>query len=122
MVQQLNLPVEIVGAETERAADGLALSSRNGYLTPAERAEAVRLSQNLAHIRRSILSGERGFPALEQAAKADLEARGWRVDYVSVRSAATLATAGATDTDLVVLAAAWLGGTRLIDNVEICLR
>jgi pantoate--beta-alanine ligase len=122
MVQQLNLPVAIVGAETERAADGLALSSRNGYLAAAERAEAVRLSQNLARIRRSILSGERGFPALEQAAKADLATHGWRVDYVSVRNAATLATAAASDADLVVLAAAWLGGTRLIDNVEICLR
>jgi pantoate--beta-alanine ligase len=121
MVQQLNLPVEIVGAETERAADGLALSSRNGYLNPAERTEAVRLSQNLARMQQSIVSGNNDFAALEQAARADLEVHGWRVDYISVRNATTLAPAVAEDADLVALAAAWLGSTRLIDNVEICL-
>ena len=81
---------------------------------------SVRLSQNLARVRQSILSGERDFPALERAVQADLEAHAWRVDYVSVRNADTLALATSGDSSLVVLAAAWLGGTRLIDNVEIC--
>lgn len=121
MVRQLNLAVEIVAGETLRAEDGLALSSRNGYLSPEERAEAVRLYRNLAQIRESMLAGSRDFAALERAAAADLEANGWRVDYVAVRSAATLAPATAGDAKLVVLAAAWLGRTRLIDNLEICL-
>lgn len=119
LVQQLNLPVEVVAAETERAADGLALSSRNGYLSPAERSEAVRLYRNLSRIRQSILSGETDFPALAAAVQAELEAHGWRVDYVSVRHADTLAAAVPGDRRLVALAAAWLGNTRLIDNVEI---
>ncbi len=121
MVRQLNLPVEIVAGETLRAGDGLALSSRNGYLSAEERTEAVRLYRNLVQIRQSMLAGNLDFPALERAAAADLEAHGWRVDYVSVRAAASLAPAQAGETDLVVLAAAWLGKTRLIDNLEICL-
>jgi pantoate--beta-alanine ligase len=121
MVRQLNLPLEIVGAETGRADDGLALSSRNGYLSAAERAEAVRLHRNLARIRESIAAGSRDFAGLESEAAAGLEANGWRVDYVSVRNAATLLPAAFGDADLVVLAAAWLGKTRLIDNLEICL-
>jgi len=119
LAQQLNLPLEIVAAETGRAADGLALSSRNGYLSPAERSEAVRLYRNLTRIRQSILSGETDFSALASAAQAELETHGWRVDYVSVRQADTLAAAVPGDRKLVALAAAWLGSTRLIDNVEI---
>jgi len=121
MAQQLNVPVEIVGAETTRAADGLALSSRNGYLTPDERAEAPRLYRSLQHIAQALCSGARDFPALEAAAAADLAAHGWRVDYVSVRAQATLAPACPEDRLLAVLAAAHLGPTRLIDNVEIAL-
>ena len=121
MVRQLNLPVEIVAGETLRAADNLALSSRNAYLSEEDRAEAVRLYRNLALIRESIAAGNSDFPALERAAIADLEAHGWRVEYVSVRAAASLAPAKAGEMNLVVLAAAWLGKTRLIDNLEICL-
>jgi len=121
MVRQLNLPVEIVAGETLRAGDNLALSSRNGYLSTEERAEAVRLYRNLALIRESIVAGNLDFPALERAADADLEVHGWRVDYVSVRAAVSLTPAKAGDVNLVVLAAAWLGKTRLIDNLEICL-
>ena len=121
MVRQLNLPVEIVAGETLRAADNLALSSRNGYLGEKERTEAVRLYRNLALIRESIVAGNRDFPALECAAIADLKAHGWRVDYVSVRAAESLAPAKVGEMNLVVLAAAWLGKTRLIDNLEICL-
>jgi pantoate--beta-alanine ligase len=121
MVRQLNLPLEIVAGETLRAGDNLALSSRNGYLGAEERAEAVRLYRNLAQIRESMLAGDLDFSELERAAIADLEANGWRVDYVSVRAAASLAPAKTGETDLVVLAAAWLGRTRLIDNLEVCL-
>ena len=121
MVRQLNLPLEIVAGETLRAGDGLALSSRNGYLSADERTEAVRLYRNLVQIRESIFAGNSDFPALECVALADLEAHGWRVDYVSVRAAASLTPAKSGETDLVVLAAAWLGKTRLIDNLEICL-
>jgi len=121
MVRQLNLPVEIVAGETLRAGDNLALSSRNGYLSAEERAEAVRLYRNLERIRESIVAGNFDFSALERAAAADLGVHGWRVDYVSVRAAESLAPAQAGDVNLVVLAAAWLGKTRLIDNLEICL-
>lgn len=121
MVRQLNLPVEIVAGETLRAVDNLALSSRNAYLNAEDRTEAVRLYRNLTLIRESIAAGNRDFPALERAAIADLEAHGWRVDYVSLRAAASLEPAKAGEMNLVVLAAAWLGKTRLIDNLEICL-
>lgn len=118
MTRQLNLPIEIVAGETTRAADGLALSSRNSYLSAEERAEAVRLQRNLANIRASIQAGNRDFKALETAAKADLEAHGWRVDYISVRDAGTLGEA-VEGRAKVALAAAYLGRTRLIDNLEI---
>ena len=118
MTRQLNLPIEIVAGETARAADGLALSSRNGYLSAEERGEAVRLQRNLAHIRASIQAGNQQFMALEAAAKADLESHGWRVDYISVRDAGTLGEA-VEGRAKVVLAAAYLGRTRLIDNLEI---
>ena len=121
MVRQLNLPLEIVAGETLRAGDNLALSSRNGYLSAEERVEAVRLYRNLVQIRESMLAGNLDFSALERAAAADLEAHGWRVDYVSVRTAVSLAPAKTGEMNLVVLAAAWLGKTRLIDNLEICL-
>jgi pantoate--beta-alanine ligase len=121
MVRQLNLPVEIVAGETLRAGDSLALSSRNGYLSAEERTEAVRLYRNLERIKESIVVGQVDFSGLECAAIADLEAHGWRVDYVSVRAAVSLAPANPGEINLVVLAAAWLGKTRLIDNLEICL-
>ncbi|MDP2878033.1 MAG: pantoate--beta-alanine ligase [Sulfuricella sp.] len=121
MARQLNLPLEIVAGETLRAGDGLALSSRNGYLGAEERAEAVRLYRNLARIRESIVAGNLDFPALERGAIDDLEAHGWCVEYVLVRAADSLASAQAGELNLVVLAAAWLGKTRLIDNLEICL-
>ncbi|MDD5242017.1 MAG: pantoate--beta-alanine ligase [Sulfuricella sp.] len=121
MARQLNLPVEIVAGETLRAADGLALSSRNGYLSGEERAEAIRLYRNLVRMKESIVAGGGDYAALEHAAAADLEAHGWRVDYVSVRAVESLLPAKAGDAGLVVLAAGWLGHTRLIDNVEVCV-
>ncbi|BBE51624.1 Pantothenate synthetase [Ferriphaselus amnicola] len=121
LVAQFNLPVEIIGGETVRAADGLALSSRNQYLSPAERGEAVFLSQTLQAVKQNLLSGVRDAAALERQAAEALAARGWQVDYVAIRSQATLAAPTSGEHELVVLAAAKLGITRLIDNLEICL-
>ncbi len=121
MARQLNLPIVLIGAETRRAEDGLALSSRNGYLSAGERAEATRLYRTLSRLREALQDGERDFSRLEASARAGLEGAGWRVDYVSVRSADTLLAPLPGETRLVVLAAAWLGGTRLIDNVEATL-
>ena len=122
MVRQLALPVEIVAGETERAPDGLALSSRNGYLSPAERADAVELSRSLAGLRDAVLAGERDLPRLEAAAAAGLRARGWQPDYLTVRRCHDLLAPLASQIDqgaaLVVLGAAKLGTTRLIDNLE----
>lgn len=122
LTEQLNLPIEIVAAETSRAEDNLALSSRNGYLSKVERGEAVRLYRNLAVIRSTVLEGGRDYPVLEQAARADLEKHGWKVDYIALRSATTLTPPTPDESRLVVLGAAWLGRTRLIDNLEISLR
>ena len=121
MVTQLALPVEIVPAETVRAEDGLALSSRNGYLSPVERAEAPRLYQCLRAAREELLSGKRDFRRIELQAMATLANRGWRPDYVSVRRQSDLQPPREDDYELVVLSAAFLGRTRLIDNVEVRL-
>jgi len=121
MVRQLALPVEIVPAETVRAEDGLALSSRNGYLSAAERAEAPRLYQSLRAAREEVLAGKRDFRRIELQAMATLANKGWRPDYVSVRRQSDLQPPNDGDRELVVLAAAFLGRTRLIDNVEVKL-
>ncbi|CAH1194516.1 pantothenate synthetase [Candidatus Nitrotoga sp. BS] len=119
MTAQLNLPVEISGGETVRAADGLALSSRNQYLNVAERAEAVFLYQNLVGIRLAIMDGATDFFKLERQAMEVLAARGWQVDYVTIRAQSSLSKPTASEGDLVILAAARLGRTRLIDNLEV---
>ena len=109
MVRQLNLPIEIVAADTVRAPDGLALSSRNGYLSAAERAEAPRLHAALLKVTQGLAP---------DAAMQELAAAGWAPDYVEVRRRADLAPARSGDRERVVLAAARLGATRLIDNLE----
>ncbi|HRH81155.1 MAG TPA: pantoate--beta-alanine ligase [Thiobacillaceae bacterium] len=119
LTRQLNLPIDILAGETVRAADGLALSSRNGYLSAAERAEAPRLHAVLSAIVGAIAGGGRDYGALESAARDALQEHGWRVDYVSVRAQATLLPPRDGEDRLVVLAAAHLGGTRLIDNLEV---
>ena len=121
MTRQLALPIEIIGGETVRADDGLALSSRNGYLTPAERAEAPRLSRTLNEIRLAVLAGERDFAKLEQKAAAQLDAHGWQTDYVALRRQSDLQSPQPGDRQLVVLAASRLGTPRLIDNLEISI-
>ncbi len=121
MVRQLELPIDIIPAETVRADDGLALSSRNGYLTPQERREAIRLNQQLQKVRSAIFAGDRGFATLEQIARQHLDEHGWKTDYISVRRQQDLLVPGNEDKQLVVLGASKLGATRLIDNLEIDL-
>ncbi|WP_353189698.1 pantoate--beta-alanine ligase [Pandoraea pnomenusa] len=122
MCRQFALPIEIIAAETVRADDGLALSSRNRYLSDAERAEAPELYRLLNQVRDEVNSGKTDYAALEAAAMQTLVERGWKPDYVAIRQRANLrapAPGAAPAESLVVLAAAKLGATRLIDNLEI---
>jgi pantoate--beta-alanine ligase len=121
MVKQFALPIEIIPAETVRAPDGLALSSRNGYLTPEERQEAPRLYRVLREARRQIADGAHDYQRVELDAMGELARHGWKPDYIAVRRQADLQPPHNGD-PLVVVAAARLGRTRLIDNVEIAVR
>jgi pantoate--beta-alanine ligase len=122
MVQQLALPVEIILAETVRADDGLALSSRNQYLTLEQRAEAPRLYRELCELKDALEHGTHSYATLEAEASTDLARHGWQPDYVTVRRRVDLLPPGESDRDLVVLAAARLGAPRLLDNIEVRLR
>ncbi len=119
MVTDLSMPVEIIGVPTQRAANGLALSSRNGYLTPEQLALAPELYRLLQQLRAQILSGAQDYRALEQHTKQQLSAAGFIPDYVNIADQPTLALATPAQQQKVILAAAWLGTTRLIDNLEI---
>ncbi|GGC10843.1 pantothenate synthetase [Oxalicibacterium flavum] len=123
MAKQFALPTEIIAAETYRAEDGLALSSRNVYLSEAERAEAPALYRSLNAVAEEVRNGHLDIFELERQAMADLSRRGWKPDYISIRKQSNLQppSAGdmATGEKLVVLAAAKIGTTRLIDNLEI---
>jgi pantoate--beta-alanine ligase len=128
MVRQLALPIDIVGGETVRADDGLALSSRNGYLSPEERAEAPALHALLLSLRDAVVASPQPLTAatcsaLEAAAKQELDARGWKTDYFAIRQQDHLQkipeVAASPTPPLVILAASRLGKTRLIDNIEI---
>lgn len=121
MVRQFALPIEIIPAETVRAEDGLALSSRNAYLTAEERKEAPRLYRTLRWAHDEIMSGARDFQRIELRGMYELARHGWRPDYVAVRRQSDLQPPGPADRELVVLAAARLGRARLIDNVEVFL-
>lgn len=121
LARQFALPVTVHGVDTERAASGLALSSRNGYLSEAERAEATQLSLSLKTLIAAVLGGEHNLAALEQHAMQALAARGWQPDYLTVRRRVDLQQpqGGEFQTgELVALGAARLGSTRLIDNIE----
>ncbi len=122
LVRQFNLPVEIVAGETLREPSGLALSSRNGYLSEAERIQASQLQTQLAALVAAIQSGERDFEALCHTASRHLKMAGWRVDYVALRDAETLQPPVSASSRLVALGAAWLGSTRLIDNLDFVLK
>lgn len=124
MVSQMALPIDIWGGETRRASDGLALSSRNGYLSESERKEAVHLSLALKNLaaaaREGSASGRLDVPSLEAAAMQTLRERGWQPDYLTLRLQHDLsAVTGPCHQPMVVLGAAKLGKTRLIDNLEV---
>ena len=123
MVQQFNLPIHIVPGETVRADDGLALSSRNNYLSPVERTEAPRLYRTLREVADGIASGRTDYANLEAAARTELARHGWKVDYIAVRNGIGLRIPHPEGFDhpnlLIVLGAATLGTTRLIDNVDV---
>lgn len=121
MVRDLNMPIQIIGEPTVRAEDGLALSSRNGYLSAEQRASAPALYRTLSTMAEAIRRGQRDFAALIADGQAQLDAAGLRKDYLEVRHALTLRPAQADDRDLVVIAAAYLGNTRLIDNLYLHL-
>ena len=121
MVLDLNMPVQIIGEPTVRAEDGLALSSRNGYLNEEQRALAPALYLHLREMADAIKAGERNYATLVTQQVAHLEAIGLRVDYLEVRHATTLLPAQTSDRDLVILVAAYLGTTRLIDNIHLNL-
>jgi pantoate--beta-alanine ligase len=118
MVRQFALPIEIVGGETRRAEDGLALSSRNGYLSETQRAEAVQLSLVLKAMAESVKAGATDIAAIEARAMQMLTQRGWTPDYMVVRRRTDLQPP-AGNNPMVVLGAARLGATRLIDNIEV---
>ena len=119
MVEDLAMPVAIVGVETMREADGLAMSSRNGYLGAHERALAPMLYRTLSDLAARLGDGEDDFHRLEQEAAAALDGAGFRTDYVAIRRASDLLDPAAGETELVILAAAYLGKARLIDNIEV---
>jgi len=119
LVRDLNMPIQIIGEPTVRAADGLALSSRNGYLSEAERATAPALYRVIKQIGQALHEGKRNYEALLVEGKKALETAGLRPDYLEIRQAVTLRPATPEDQDLVVLGAAFLGKTRLIDNLHL---
>jgi pantoate--beta-alanine ligase len=121
MVADLNLPIEIIGAPTVRAADGLALSSRNGYLDEHQRATAPALYRSMTRLADALRAGNADRTALIEQARAEQEQAGLRIDYLEIREAAHLRAPRPEDRQLVILAAAYLGSTRLIDNLVLDL-
>lgn len=122
LVKQFNMPIEIIAGDIRREADGLAMSSRNGYLTLAQKLEAPSLYRALGLLVDAIKKGNADFASLEAKTTQFLIQRDWIVDYISIRSAETLLPAKSTDLKLILLGAARLGTTRLIDNIEFTLK
>lgn len=118
MTTALCFGIEIIGVDTVREASGLAMSSRNGYLSAEEKQKAATIYQTLCRTRDAIRSGEKNFSALEQSADAVLAQAGFQPEYFTVCRADTLEPAGADDKNLVILVAAKMGKTRLIDNID----
>src|SRR5690606_35092047 len=114
-------PVSIVGGEIFREADGLAMSSRNSYITPDERPRVSQLNKSLNWAKEQILGGERDFLALEAAAAAQIEAQGFRVDYFTISNSRTLEPAAHDDREITILGAMYTEAARLIDNVSLTL-
>lgn len=121
MVRDLDFPLQIVGVATQREPDGLAMSSRNAYLTPAQRALAPTLYALLREMAVKLGEGRCDYGKLEESACKSLEHAGFTPDYVAIRRVSDLAEPVAGDTGLVILAAAWLGKARLIDNLQVTL-
>ena len=121
MCEELLFPVKIVGAATSRETDGLARSSRNGFLSDSERTLAPQLYAHLQQLKADIDAGERDYRALESRISQSLDTAGFSVDYVTIVNTKTLAPAGPQDTDLVAAVAAKLGSTRLIDNISLAV-
>ena len=121
LVRDLNMPIQIIGEPTVRADDGLALSSRNGYLNDEQRAIAPTVYRTLSQMAEAIRQGRRDYPALIAEGQQALQTAGLKPDYLEVRQALNLRPAGETDRDLVILVAAFLGATRLIDNLHLNL-
>ena len=121
MVTDLSMNLEVHGVATEREADGLAMSSRNGYLTAEQREQAPKLYAIISEMADLIIQGRRDFSALIKQAKIELADSSFKPDYIEIRSAESLLQPGHEDTHLVILAAAFMGKTRLIDNIQIQL-
>jgi len=121
MCEELLFPVKIVGAATSRETDGLARSSRNGFLSDSERTLAPQLYAHLQQLKADIDAGERDYRALESRISQSLDTAGFSVDYLTIVNTKTLAPAGPQDTDLVAAVAAKLGSTRLIDNISLAV-
>ncbi len=121
MVNELCFPVEIMGVPTERESDGLAMSSRNGYLSAEERQQAPSLYKALVQAKSQLENGDESISEIEVQAQQVLQIAGFRPEYFSVRNAQDLAFAEANTQDLVIVAAAWLGKARLIDNIRLNL-
>lgn len=119
LVQQFNLPIDILDVETVRTSDGLALSSRNQYLNASQQIEANQLFQTLSRIKSDLDAGQTNYSRLEKNAFDSLRMKGWSVDYVAILNQASLTQAKTEDKELVVVAAARIGHTRLIDNIEV---
>ena len=119
MVEDLRMDIDIVMVETIREPDGLAMSSRNSYLTPSERRQAPRLYKALDEARKTVREGDRDFYAIGMRGIDELRDAGFRPEYFAIRRASDLGVPAAEDRDLRILAAAWLGSARLIDNVAV---
>jgi pantoate--beta-alanine ligase len=119
MARDLSMAVTIHGVPTEREASGLAMSSRNGYLSEEEKATASEIYQAMQRMKLAIEKGNKNFDELEASTVADLEEKGFRNDYVKVVNASTFMPASATDTHLVIVVALFMGKTRLIDNIQV---
>ncbi len=121
MVEDLCIPVNVVAGDIVREPDGLAMSSRNGFITPQERPRANQLNQSLCWVKQQVLSGERDFLKLEAAAKTQIIQAGFKPDYLIVCNSRTLESAASDDCEITVLGAMYTQGARLIDNVSLKL-
>ncbi|MDO8343265.1 MAG: pantoate--beta-alanine ligase [Cellvibrio sp.] len=121
MVEDLCIPVKITAGEIFREADGLAMSSRNGFITPDERPKVAVLNRSLNAIKQAITDGRRDFTVLVDEARTQIEAGGFRVDYISICNSRTLEMAAHDDREITILGAMYTQGARLIDNVSVVL-